>query len=148
MPKHYETLRENGVTGAIDLALALAPARRAHDRGRVVSSVPEAPPESFRLIVNQVDQDAKLVYDTAAQLFYEEQVRLLWVMYNCFSTTAAGVDLSFEGRSARSALSSGASPATEPRTAAGPANDSSPAVSQTQLTKPAAEPPAGEVRKK
>ncbi len=43
-------------------------------------------PESFRSLTRAPDTEARLLYDTARQMFYEEHVRLLWVMYNCFST--------------------------------------------------------------
>ena len=36
--------------------------------------------------------EARVIYATAGQLFYEEQVCLLWVMYNAFSTAAGMVD--------------------------------------------------------
>jgi hypothetical protein len=143
LPKHYETLRDNGVTGAIDLAWRwLRHSVHTTEDGSFIRA-PETPPESFRLIVNQVDQDAKLVFDTAAQLFYDEQVCLLWVMYNCFSTTTGGVDLTFQ----EEAHAQPSPPArAEPKAPnGGRARElTPPPMSHTQLTKPAAEPPAGE----
>jgi len=102
VPQHYETLLQRGVTGAIDLAWRWLQACLDPDTG---SKDPEtggyliahaaAVPKSFRGLMGEgSDADAALVYETARQMFYEEQVRLLWVMYNCFSTTAgsAGSD--------------------------------------------------------
>lgn len=86
LPAHYDALRERGVTGAIDLAWRWLqactesdPLVIAHKKGEI--------PEGFRLLVPD-GAGAKLVYEAARQMFYEEHVRLLWVMYNSFSTTA------------------------------------------------------------
>ncbi len=49
-------------------------------------------PAAFATLVNGNGAEPRLVYEAACQLFYEEQVRLLWVMYNCFSTTAGVAD--------------------------------------------------------
>jgi hypothetical protein len=134
LPKHYETLRDNGVSGAIDLAWRwLRCAVKTTEQGSVLAP-PESPPESFKLLVNQVDQDARLVYETGAQLFYEEQVCLLWVMYNCFSTTAGAVDLSFADEA----------PVTTP--AAPPSLGSTPVRSQVSIQAPASSPVISQVR--
>ena len=56
---------------------------------------------SFDVLVRDPN-DAALVYETARQMFYEEQVRLLWVMYNSFSTTAGAPSSFSETPSPRS----------------------------------------------
>jgi hypothetical protein len=110
------------------------------------------PPDSFKLLVNQVDQDARLVYDTAAQLFYEEQVCLLWVMYNCFSTTAGGVDLSFEEEAEVPAQPQAQVPAPVASPSPLPGREREPTPppqSLTQLTKAAEQStPPGDAQKK
>jgi hypothetical protein len=60
--------------------------------GKGTLEVASTPPATFKALVNDVERDAAIVYETAAQLFYEEQVGLLWVMYNSFSTTGIGAD--------------------------------------------------------
>jgi hypothetical protein len=91
LPAQFDALRAAGVTGAIDLAwrwlnTALPSA------GDGFLNTRETPPENFRSLVLNPDREAGLVYETARQLFYEEQVCLLWVMYNCFSTTATNAE--------------------------------------------------------
>ncbi|HVZ33383.1 MAG TPA: hypothetical protein VG963_13215, partial [Polyangiaceae bacterium] len=49
-------------------------------------------PEDFIALANGNQVDALIIYEAGAQLFYEAQVCLLWVMYNCFSTTGGMVD--------------------------------------------------------
>jgi hypothetical protein len=95
LPKHYEALCNRGISGAIDLAWRWLWASVKTTDGRSSLEPPEQPPPAFRALVD-TDADAITVYAVAAQLFYEEQVCLLWVMYNSFSTTAGGVDLSSE----------------------------------------------------
>lgn len=91
-PQQFEALRDAGVTGAIDLSWRWMTTALKHENGTTVLD-PGAPlPESFKRLVANPDRDAATIYDTARQLFYEEQVCLLWVMYNCFSTTAGSVD--------------------------------------------------------
>lgn len=91
LPKHYEAVREKGVSGAIDLAWRWLDASVSPESGGKIA-VASAPPESFKLLANDADPEARVIYATAGQLFYEEQVCLLWVMYNAFSTAAGMVD--------------------------------------------------------
>jgi hypothetical protein len=87
LPAQFDALRAAGVTGAIDLAWRwMNTALPAGGDGFL--NAKDTPPENFRSLVLNPDREASLVYETARQLFYEEQVCLLWVMYNCFSTTA------------------------------------------------------------
>jgi hypothetical protein len=99
LPKHYEALADRGVTGAIDLAWRwLRASVKTTEAGSFLEPTLEPPP-AFKALVGlgaNADADAAVVYEAAAQLFYEEQVCLLWVMYNSFSTTAGGVDLGSE----------------------------------------------------
>jgi hypothetical protein len=67
------------IVGFGALALAMSPSPLAIVDGELKKAAPEAVRDP---------QDAALVYETARQMFYEEHVRLLWVMYNSFSTTA------------------------------------------------------------
>jgi hypothetical protein len=94
LPKHYEALLERGVTGAIDLAWRWLAASVAQVDGewRIAPAGSDSPPESFTKLAGGNEADASVIYESAAQLFYEEQVCLLWVMYNCFSTTAGSVE--------------------------------------------------------
>jgi hypothetical protein len=88
LPDQYETLTQRGVTGAIDLGWRwLQACADANPRKPVIEHLPEVP-QRFKDLAQATDVEARLVYDAARQMFYEEQVRLLWVMYNCFSTTA------------------------------------------------------------
>lgn len=96
-PQQFESLRDAGVTGAIDLSWRWMTTALKQEGGTTVLD-PKAPlPESFKNLVANPDRDAAAIYETARQLFYEEQVCQLWVMYNCFSTTAASVDGSGNG---------------------------------------------------
>jgi hypothetical protein len=87
LPQHYEGLLDRGVTGAIDLAWRWLQACSESGTIPVTIAHGKAPPPSFAVLVSD-PQDAALVYEAARQMFYEEHVRLLWVMYNSFSTTA------------------------------------------------------------
>jgi hypothetical protein len=93
-PDQYETLLQRGVTGAIDLAWRWLQACVDPVSGRVIIAHAQAVPPSFKALVREPEREGELLYETARQMFYEEQVRLLWVMYNCFSTTAGDQDLS------------------------------------------------------
>jgi hypothetical protein len=85
LPKQHEALLDRGVTGAIDLAWRWLQA--CAETQPIVIGHAKSVPESFKLLMPE-ENEAKLVYETARQMFYEEHVRLLWVMYNSFSTTA------------------------------------------------------------
>jgi hypothetical protein len=89
LPDQHEMLLKRGVTGAIDLAWRWLQACVDPDTGQVVIAHAKTVPEGFKFLVGESQTEGALVYETARQMFYEEQVRLLWVMYNCFSTTAA-----------------------------------------------------------
>jgi predicted flap endonuclease-1-like 5' DNA nuclease len=92
LPKQYDTLTERGVTGAIDLAWRWLHCSLVEDNGKeFIRPIPDKAPPTFVMLANTNDADARLVYEAAAQLFYEEQVCLLWVMYNSFSTTGGTV---------------------------------------------------------
>jgi len=93
LPQHYEGLLDRGVTGAIDLAWRWLQACSESGTTPITIAHGKAPPPSFAVLVPD-PQDAALVYETARQMFYEEHVRLLWVMYNSFSTTAGDPSLS------------------------------------------------------
>jgi hypothetical protein len=94
LPKHYDALLDRGVTGAIDLAWRWlnASIKQENDEWRIVPSASPQVHEAFSKLAGDNQADARIIYDAAALLFYEEQVCLLWVMYNCFSTTAGSVD--------------------------------------------------------
>ncbi len=85
LPGQYETLLQRGVTGAIDLAWRWLQACGEGGQPITISHSKTVPP-SFSVLVRD-PSEAQLVYETARQMFYEEHVRLLWVMYNSFSTT-------------------------------------------------------------
>jgi hypothetical protein len=85
LPGQYETLLQRGVTGAIDLAWRWLQACAEGEPPVSIAHSKTVPP-SFSVLVRD-PSDAQLVYETARQMFYEEHVRLLWVMYNSFSTT-------------------------------------------------------------
>jgi hypothetical protein len=87
LPRQYETLLERGVTGAIDLAWRWLQACGEDGANPVTIAHGKAIPQSFALLASD-PKDAGLIYETARQMFYEEHVRLLWVMYNSFSTTS------------------------------------------------------------
>jgi|GEM_PF-5681591 len=88
LPEQYETLLSRGVTGGIDLAWRWLQACVDPASGKIAIAHATTAPASFTALVREPGREAELVYDTARQMFYEEHVRLLWVMYNCFSTTA------------------------------------------------------------
>jgi hypothetical protein len=89
LPDQHEVLTQRGVTGAIDLAWRwLQACEEDPNSGKVTVRHAKAVPDSFKRLVRE-ERDAAIVYDTARQMFYEEHVRLLWVMYNCFSTAGA-----------------------------------------------------------
>jgi hypothetical protein len=90
LPEQHEKLLQRGVTGAIDLAWRWLQACIDPATGEITIAHAKTTPQSFKMLVGGADDEAELVYETARQMFYEEQVRLLWVMYNCFSTTAGG----------------------------------------------------------
>jgi hypothetical protein len=94
LPKHYEALIDRGVTGAIDLAWRWLAASVAMVDGewRIAPAAADTPPPSFIKLAGGNAADASSIYESAAQVFYEEQVCLLWVMYNCFSTTAGSME--------------------------------------------------------
>jgi hypothetical protein len=87
LPPQYQGLLDRGVTGAIDLAWRWLQACAESGITPVTIAHGKTVPPSFAVLVPD-PQDAVLVYETARQMFYEEHVRLLWVMYNSFSTTA------------------------------------------------------------
>jgi hypothetical protein len=90
-PQQFDALRDAGVTGAIDLSWRWMTTALKQEGGTTVLD-PEAPlPGAFKHLVANPDRDASALYETARQLFYEEQVCQLWVMYNCFSTTAGSM---------------------------------------------------------
>jgi hypothetical protein len=91
-PEQYEMLLQRGVTGAIDLAWRWLQASVDPASGKIVHA--KDVPASFKALVREPEREAVLLYETGRQMFYEEQVRLLWVMYNCFSTTATDRELS------------------------------------------------------
>jgi hypothetical protein len=95
LPAQFDALRAAGVTGAIDLAWRWMNTALPTG-GDGFLNAKDTPPENFRSLVLNPDREASLVYETARQLFYEEQVCLLWVMYNCFSTTASTAELASE----------------------------------------------------
>lgn len=86
LPQQYQALLDRGVTGAIDLAWRWLQACSESGTTPVTIAHGKALPPSFAVLVRD-PHDAALVYETARQMFYEEHVRLLWVMYNSFSTT-------------------------------------------------------------
>lgn len=92
-PQQFEALRDAGVTGAIDLAWRWMTASVKREGGVTVLDPMASVPDSFKSFVANPERDAASVFDTARQLFYEEQVCQLWVMYNCFSTTASSLDV-------------------------------------------------------
>jgi len=92
LPDQYDTLNERGVTGAIDLAWRWLRASVKETEAGAAIAPDDTPPPSFKALVNGVDADATVVYEAAAQLFHEEQICLLWVMYNSFSTTGGSVE--------------------------------------------------------
>lgn len=89
LPEQHAQLSQRGVTGAIDLAWRWLQACQDPETRQFTLGPAKEVPKSFKALVG--DEHAELVYDAAQQMFYEEQVRLLWVMYNCFSTTAGDV---------------------------------------------------------
>lgn len=89
LPEQHPELAKRGVTGAIDLAWRWLQACQDPDTQKFTIAPAKEVPKSFKALVG--DEHAELVYAAAQQMFYEEQVRLLWVMYNCFSTTAGDV---------------------------------------------------------
>lgn len=77
----------------------LASGKHRVDAGKVGSAAPlpprnGPPPDPTRKLL--LGTLAAIVTTLARQLFYEEQVCLLWVMYNCFSTTANTAELASE----------------------------------------------------
>jgi len=89
LPEQHPQLAQRGVTGAIDLAWRWLQACQDPETRQFTIGPAKEVPKSFKSLVGE--EQAQLVYDAAQQMFYEEQVRLLWVMYNCFSTTAGDV---------------------------------------------------------
>jgi hypothetical protein len=96
-PQQFESLRDAGVTGAIDLAWRWMTTALKQEGGTTVLDSSAPLPDSFKPLVPNPDRDAGALYETARQLFYEEQICLLWVMYNCFSTTVGSVDGNGDG---------------------------------------------------
>jgi hypothetical protein len=88
LPDQFETLLNRGVTGSIDLAWRWLQACVDPKSGAIAIAHASTAPASFAGLVREPGRESELVYDAARQMFYEEHVRLLWVMYNCFSTTA------------------------------------------------------------
>lgn len=93
LPKHYDALLDRGSTGAIDLAWRWLNASIVEVDGEwQIKPDNSTAPDSFLNLAGGNAADATAIYEAAALLFYEEQVCLLWVMYNCFSTTAGTLD--------------------------------------------------------
>lgn len=146
-PDQYETLQQRGVTGAIDLAWRWLQACVDPASGQVVIAHAKAAPASFKALVREPEREAELLYETGRQMFYEEQVRLLWVMYNCFSTAAGDQDLPAPGAEPIATASSttvgdGVAAPSKPATAAA-APSSPPSLPQAPTSTPIeSEPPA------
>jgi len=84
-PKLVPALEEAGIIGAIDLAwyevLALC-----------AEAATPAPPSPFAVLQKTVQVDADILRDAARRLYYDEQVRLVWVLYNTFSMQPSDSD--------------------------------------------------------
>lgn len=123
LPDLYETLLQRGITGAIDLAWRWLQACLDPATGRIAIGHIKDVPDSFKALVREPEREASIVYEAARQMFYEEQVRLLWVMYNCFSTTAGGQSSSSQFESSNASARSETPPSALP-SAARMANES------------------------
>lgn len=94
LPQDYEKLMERGVTGAIDLSWRWLTASIGGDaeHPRITPLAPADAAVAFADLSDGDADGAKRIYEAAEVLFYEEQVCLLWVMYNCFSTTVGSAE--------------------------------------------------------
>jgi len=81
-PRLVHGLAEAGITGATDLAFYEI-IRRCHEEA---ASPGGAPPEDVFAALKKMTQiDTDVLRDAAQRLYYDEQVRLVWVLYNTFS---------------------------------------------------------------
>jgi hypothetical protein len=82
LPKHREALDEAGISGGIDLAWRWLLSRVD---GSSVQIGHDRRLESWSALAVET-KEQQLLHDAARQLFYDEQLRLVWVLYNCFCT--------------------------------------------------------------
>lgn len=79
-PKAWSTLEEAGITGAIDLAWM-----------HMGSSPPDvvATAAAFEALAKETKMEAPALRLLASRVFYDEQVRRIWILYNTFVESGA-----------------------------------------------------------